>query len=158
MRYCKAQCNEMNASKFRVVCTRVLSLLGSSYGFILSCFRYEEEEAVPVHSHGLIAGPEPHPPPTHSPNGLQVARHCKERTWKNVFPFHFIYSETVVLACSALPLPPSLPRAPYTLISDILSFRLFVRWKYRWPRHRHRDAHAGGHHATYRIRKTVLVS
>ena len=93
----------MNASKFRVVRTRVLSLLGSSYGFILSCFR------CPC---GLIAGPEPHPPPTHSPDGLQVARHCKERAWKNVFPFHFIYSETVVLACSALPLPPSLPPPP----------------------------------------------
>ena len=52
-----AKQNEMNGSKFS--CSKyqsALASLGSSYRFIS---RYDEE-AVPIHFHGLIAGPDPH--------------------------------------------------------------------------------------------------
>ena len=52
-----AKHNEMNGSKFS--CSKyqsALASLGSSYRFIS---RYDEE-AVPIHFHGLIAGPDPH--------------------------------------------------------------------------------------------------
>lgn len=85
----------MNASKFRVVRTRVLSLLGSSYGFILSL-------SIPTVLLPVLNPTHPLPTLQRDYRWRVTAKKEHERTY-----FHFVYIYRDSSAC--LFGPPSLP-------------------------------------------------